>query len=85
MLGVVLLYVGIVLINNGIARITDVDAKSASVMNVFTGLLSIVINIITIIHMKWVLYMTHFFIHPDFYKALNPQSHNCSHCKAKNK
>ena len=50
MLGVVLLYVGIVLINNGIARITDVDAKSASVMNVFTGLLSIVINIITIIH-----------------------------------
>ena len=50
MLGVVLLYVGIVLINNGIARITDVDAKSASVMNVFTGLLSIIINIITIIH-----------------------------------
>ena len=50
MLGVVLLYVGIVLINNGIARITDVDAKSASVMNVFTGLLSIVINIITVIH-----------------------------------
>ena len=50
MLGVVLLYVGIVLINNGIARITDVDAKSASVMNVFTGLLSIIINIITIVH-----------------------------------
>ena len=37
MLGVVLLYVGIVLINNGIARITDVDEKSAAVMNVFTG------------------------------------------------
>ena len=50
MLGVVLLYVGIVLINNGIARITDVDAKSSSVMNVFTGLLSIIINIITIVH-----------------------------------
>jgi acid-activated urea channel len=50
MLGVVLLYVGIVLINNGIARITDVDAKSASVMNVFTGLLSVIINIIAIIH-----------------------------------
>ena len=50
MLGVVLLYVGIVLINNGIARLTDVDNKSASVMNVFTGLLSIVINIITILH-----------------------------------
>lgn len=34
MLGVVLLYVGIVLINNGIARITNIDAKSAAVMNV---------------------------------------------------
>ena len=47
MLGVVLLYVGIVLINNGIARITNIDAKSAAVMNVFVGLLSITINIIT--------------------------------------
>ena len=45
MLGVVLLYVGIVLINNGIARITNIDAKSAAVMNVFVGLLSITINI----------------------------------------
>jgi len=50
MLGIVLLYVGIVLINNGIARITDVDPKSTSVMNVFVGLLSLTINIITIIH-----------------------------------
>nr|WP_317331402.1 AmiS/UreI family transporter [uncultured Romboutsia sp.] len=50
MLGVVLLYVGIVLINNGIARITNVDPKSAAVMNVFVGLLSIIINIITIVH-----------------------------------
>ena len=50
MLGIVLLYVGIVLMNNGIARITDVDAKSTSVMNVFVGLLSLSINIITIIH-----------------------------------
>ena len=50
MLGVVLLYVGIVLINNGIARITDVDNKSASVMNFFVGALSIIINIITIVH-----------------------------------
>ena len=50
MLGVVLLYVGIVLINNGIARITNIDAKSAAVMNVFVGLLSITINIITIVH-----------------------------------
>ena len=50
MLGVVLLYVGIVLINNGIARLTDVDAKSTSVMNLFTGGLSIIANIITIVH-----------------------------------
>ena len=50
MLGVVLLYVGIVLINNGIARLTDVDEKSASVMNLFTGGLSIIANIITIVH-----------------------------------
>ena len=50
MLGVVLLYVGIVLINNGIARIANIDAKSMAVMNVFVGFLSITINIITIIH-----------------------------------
>ena len=55
MLGVVLLYVGIVLINNGIARITNIDSKSAAVMNVFVGLLSITINIITIVHGDFIL------------------------------
>ena len=50
MLGVVLLYVGIVLINNGIARLTNVDNRSAAVMNLFTGALSVTINIITIVH-----------------------------------
>ena len=50
MLGVVLLYVGIVLINNGIARLTNVDNRSTAVMNYFTGALSIIINIITIVH-----------------------------------
>ena len=50
MLGVVLLYVGIVLINNGVARLTDVDAKSASVMNLFAGGLSLIINIVAIVH-----------------------------------
>ena len=50
MLGVVLLYVAIVLINNGVARLTNVDAKSMAVMNIFVGFLSILINIITIIH-----------------------------------
>ena len=42
MLGVVLLYVGIVLINNGVAKIYNIDEKSAAVMNVFTGLLSVI-------------------------------------------
>lgn len=50
MLGVVLLYVAIVLINNGVARLTNVDAKSMAVMNIFVGFLSILINVITIIH-----------------------------------
>lgn len=55
MLGIVLLYVGIVLINNGIARISNVDSKSMAVMNVFVGLLCIIINIITIIHGDFIL------------------------------
>lgn len=50
MLGVVLLYVGIVLINNGIARLTNIDAKSAAIMNIFTGALSVTLNVIAIAH-----------------------------------
>lgn len=50
MLGLVLLYVGIVLINNGICRITNIDAKTASVMNVFVGALSVTVNAIVIVH-----------------------------------
>lgn len=48
MLGVVLLYVGIVLINNGVARLTKIDEKSAAVMNIFTGALSVTLNILSI-------------------------------------
>ena len=48
MLGVVLLYVGIVLINNGVARLTKIDAKSAAVMNIFTRVLSVTLNILSI-------------------------------------
>lgn len=44
MLGVCLLFVGIVLINNGICTLTNVDKKSAAVMNIFTGGLSLFIN-----------------------------------------
>lgn len=50
MLGIVLLYVAIVLINNGICRITNIDGKTASVMNIFVGGLSVIINVITIVH-----------------------------------
>ncbi|MGI2257861.1 AmiS/UreI family transporter [Shewanella sp. GXUN23E] len=49
MLGLVLVYVGVVLILNGIGRLIGVDDKSAAVFNVFTGLLSLVVNIIAII------------------------------------
>ncbi|MDO5336239.1 MAG: AmiS/UreI family transporter [Eubacteriales bacterium] len=44
MLGVCLLFVGIVLINNGICSLAGVDGKSAAVMNIFTGGLSLFIN-----------------------------------------
>ena len=44
MLGVCLLFVGIVLINNGMCTLYNVDGKSAAVMNIFTGGLSAVIK-----------------------------------------
>lgn len=49
MLGLVLLYVGIVLISNGMAGLYGVDPKSKSIMNFFTAGVSIVANVITII------------------------------------
>ena len=48
MLGVCLLFVGIVLINNGICGLCNIDKKAASVMNIFTGGLSLVINFINL-------------------------------------
>lgn len=50
MLGLVLLYVGIVLINNGICRIYKIDSKSTAVINLFVGSLSVICNIVVIIH-----------------------------------
>ena len=50
MLGLVLLYVGIVLINNGICALTNIDDKSTSIMNWIVGSLSVVVNVIAIIH-----------------------------------
>lgn len=42
MLGLILLYVGIVLISNGICRLTNVEPKSTAIMNFFTGTLGAV-------------------------------------------
>ena len=49
MLGVCLLFVGIVLINNGVCALTDVDTKAAAVMNIFTGGLSIFTNFVSLV------------------------------------
>ena len=49
MLGIVLLYVGIVLINNGISRLYNIDEKSAAIMNIFTGALAVVIDTVNVI------------------------------------
>jgi acid-activated urea channel len=47
-LGLCLLYVGIVLINNGVCRLQNVDGRSTAIMNLFTGGLSVVVNVFAI-------------------------------------
>ena len=49
MLGVCLLFVGIVLINNGVCALAGVDKRAAAVMNIFTGGLSLFINFVNLI------------------------------------
>ena len=49
MLGVCLLFVGIVLINDGICSLCGIDKKAAAVMNLFTGGLSLFINFVSLI------------------------------------
>ena len=49
MLGVCLLFVGIVLINNGVCSLTNVSKKSAAVMNILTGGLSLFINFVNLV------------------------------------
>ncbi|MBR3242211.1 MAG: acid-activated urea channel [Parasporobacterium sp.] len=49
MLGVSLLFVGIVLINNGVCSLMKVEAKAAAVMNLFVGGLSVFVNFVAII------------------------------------
>jgi acid-activated urea channel len=48
MLGVSLLFVGIVLINNGMCGLYKVDGKSMAVMNILTGGLSIFVNFVNL-------------------------------------
>ena len=49
MLGVCLLFVGIVLINNGMCSLYNVDGKSTAIMNIFTGGLSLLINFVNLV------------------------------------
>ena len=49
MLGVCLLFVGIVLINNGICALWNVDKKAAAVMNFMVGGLSVFINFVSLV------------------------------------
>lgn len=46
MLGVALLYVGAVLFINGVSLLGKIDSKSAAIMNIFTGSLTFILNII---------------------------------------
>lgn len=49
MLGVSLLYVGAVLMCNGLGRLTGIDGKSVAVIDFFVGFLSVFINLLSII------------------------------------
>ena len=49
MLGVCLLFVGIVLINNGVCTLANVSKKAAAVMNILTGGLSLFINFLNLV------------------------------------
>lgn len=49
MLGVCLLFVGIVLINNGLCSLMGIDKKAAAIMNIFVGGLSVFINFVSLV------------------------------------
>ncbi len=49
MLGVCLLFVGIVLINNGFCALWKIEGWAAAVMNLFTGILSLFINFVSLV------------------------------------
>ena len=49
MLGVCLLFVGIVLINNGLCTLLKISGRAAAVMNLFVGGLSVFINFVSLV------------------------------------
>ena len=49
MLGVCLLFVGIVLINNGVCALWKIEPRATAVMNLFVGGLSVFINFVAIV------------------------------------
>ncbi len=49
MLGVCLLFVGIVLINNGVCTLWKVSPKASAAMNIFVGTLSLFINFVSLV------------------------------------
>lgn len=49
MLGVCLLFVGIVLINNGVCTLMKVSSKASAIMNFFVGALSVFINFVSLV------------------------------------
>ena len=49
MLGDCLLFVGIVLINNGVCSLCKINPKAAAIMNIFVGGLSVIINVLSLI------------------------------------
>ena len=57
MLGVILLYVGMVLMSNGLHRLEGIPDKSNVVMNIFTGGLGLILNIIVIACMGGLVYL----------------------------
>ena len=53
MLGVCLLFVGIVLINNGVCTLMKVSPIAAAVMNIFVGGLSVFINFVSLVQCNY--------------------------------
>lgn len=79
MLGVCLLFVGIVLINNGMCSLYKVDGKSAAIMNILTGGLSLFINCVNLVQGNYyaagtglLFCFTYLFVAFNHFLKLNP-------------